>query len=72
MTNVIDLTVRISAKNPRGQYLARIDRCLAEVEDLLVLGRYYQKETVPELEQALGGLMRVRARLIESERSAAR
>lgn len=69
---IIDLTARISARNPRGQYLARLDKALAEVEDLLVLGRYYQKQTVPELESALAGLQRAREKLVGAERSAAR
>ncbi|HEY3499960.1 MAG TPA: hypothetical protein VGK73_34965 [Polyangiaceae bacterium] len=54
-------------RDPLQRYLAFWDSKIAEVEDLLVLGRFYQKETVTELERALGGLMRVREKLVRAD-----
>lgn len=71
MTNVVDLVPRLSARNPRGRLLAGVDLLVSECEELLVLGRYYGKSTVPELEQALAALMAVRAKLVGVERSVA-
>lgn len=51
----------------RAAFVYMLEFEIAEVEESLSVARWYATETVPELEQALGGLMRVREKLVRAD-----